>query len=1258
MSAVSVGEVEALFRLRDELSATLSKVNQALATSEGALSRQEAAFRRSNMAMAAMHEQALKMDAAYTEAAAATGKWTEEEQRAAMAMAASHEQALALNRAMDEAAAAKGKWTDEDQRAAQAMARAHDEAKKLNAEFDRTSGTLHKASTALQDAGSKMTGLGHAMLPISAGIAAIGFGVGKAAIDFESSFAGVRKTVDGTDAEIDQLAVTFRKLATEIPVSVNELNAIAEAGGQLGVATEDLVGFTRTMADMGVATNLTSDAAATGMAQIANIMDNVAGPSYDRMGATIVDLGNKGASTEAQILEFGLRLAGAGKVANMTEAEVLGIGSALASVGINAEAGGTAFSKLIADMANAASNGAEGLHNFAAVAGKSAEEFKKIYDQSSSQALVLFIEGLGKMKDEGHNLFGVLSALGIEEARMRDAILRSAGAGDLLSKSIQTANTAWKENSALTTEAEKRYATTASQLQVLWNKVTDIAITLGQELMPALQMVVDTIEELLPYVQTAVQWFGELPEPIQLTIIGLLAIAAAAGPVLIALGTMATAVGTLGITLAGAGAALGTVAAAAAVLAASYALTTWFVENTRVGQLMVDMLASQILMFTELAGITNLSGQSADTKGTGAAGFGTQDFKNLEEWQKAMAAAKANVDATAAANAKLAESQKDVVDVFEQEAKKATEANSKKQQHKLLTDEQKKAAEAAAKAFQGLVDQYRASSTEAGRTKAAQDQVKVILAAIGPLAKASGADIHDAVTKLKSMGEEGAAAGKALYDEWSKLAGLEPPSGEIFGPTNEELGYTAVLAEEARVKAEDLFIQMQNGAVDFTEAMVPVVMAMTGLDEVATRALLGAAIEFKDTTDEAKTFAETMDDVNEIIGAASDLLDVLGISAESALGKGVAAAQEFGQALSKGAEAAAAWAEGDYVTAISKGIGAVVDVVQGFTGLFGDKEHEKVNDLRDAYVAAAGGITALDEKARAAGMTVDELLAAKKVEAFEAAVRKLEAAFDFQAAEAARVAEAHEKTNAAIEKYGFTIEELGPKWQQQDMEAKVSTLYEDFQLLVASGIDVADVIKRMGPELQAVADQSKATGVAIPANMKPIYEEMIRQGQLLDENGKAYESLEETGLTFTESLTEGMQKLVASVQDLVNALLGVRAPPPIHIPITYDEFPGSGGGGPAPPKHHGGEEYDVGGLARGPSTGYGATLHGEEYVLPRGPGWMRQLAGELAAVMPAGAGSGGPVCVESTNYTYLNSQQIAMSNSTSERRREGRRPRA
>src|SRR5690606_27744675 len=238
---------------------------------------------------------------------------------------------------------------------------------------------------------------------------------------------------------------------------------IAEAAGQLGIEVPNILGFTRVMADLGVATNFTSEEAAVLFARFANITE-LDQTFFSNLGSAVVDLGNNLATTEREIGEMSLRIAGAGHQIGLTHAEILGFAGALSSVGIEAQAGGTAISRVFIEIDKSVRTGGRRLETFARVAGMTAGQFKQAYQKDAAGAIVTFIEGLRKISDEGGNVFGVLEDLSLQDIRVRDALLRAAGAGDLFRESIERSSAAFKENTALTEEANRRYQTVESQM--------------------------------------------------------------------------------------------------------------------------------------------------------------------------------------------------------------------------------------------------------------------------------------------------------------------------------------------------------------------------------------------------------------------------------------------------------------------------------------------------------------------------------------------------------------------------------------------------------------------------------------------------------------------------------------------------------------------------------------------------------------------------------------------------------------------------
>lgn len=460
--------------------------------------------------------------------------------------------------------------------------------------------TLEKVGNGTKAAGDKLQGIGSTMtskvtMPIVAGVAA----VTAAAISWESSFAGVTKTNDEVVDANGKVVYSYkdlenglRDLAKQLPASHQEIAAVAEAAGQLGIKTENVKSFTKVMIDMGESTNLSAETAATELARFANIT-GMSQDKFSNLGSAIVDLGNKFATTESEISAMALRLAGAGSQVGMSEGDILGLAAALSSVGIEAEAGGSAFSKVLVNMQLAVENGmgafdelidmgknvgvsfndintavqdggknltalakkmglsssqlkkmykeadtaATTLVNFSDVAGMTNAEFGELFKSNPAEALQKFIQGLGHAEEKGTSAIKVLDDMDITEVRLRDSLLRAANASGIFGDAVATGNKAFGENTALATEAEKRYATVESQLKMLKNEVVDVAIEFGG---PFLQALRDGLKAAKPFIKTLTdiaKKFSEASPETQQQIIKIIGLTAALGPATKILGT-------------------------------------------------------------------------------------------------------------------------------------------------------------------------------------------------------------------------------------------------------------------------------------------------------------------------------------------------------------------------------------------------------------------------------------------------------------------------------------------------------------------------------------------------------------------------------------------------------------------------------------------------------------------------------------------------------------------------------------------------
>lgn len=367
------------------------------------------------------------------------------------------------------------------------------------------------ASTALrwQQSGRRIKEVGESIDTITkplqyaaVGIAGLGVASGKTAISFEDNFARVKKTVEGTPEQLEAVKQGLIDLTTTgvngrnpVRATTAELTELAAAGGQLGIKTENIVEFTETMAQMQSATNLGGEAGAKALARFMNVA-NVSQDQVKNLGSAVVDLGNNFATSEAEIVDMALDMGSTGATVGISAQAVLGYATALSSMGIEAAAGGSALQRIWMDMQNAVSSGGEELEAFAKLSGKSADEFKKSWGKDADGAFRDFLKGLNESEDQ----VGVLNELGFNNVRDQRALLALAGEKGfgVLTEAIERSNKAWSENTALQKEADAMTQTTAGQMEIAKQNITEAARSFGEVLLPT---VVDVSQGVANFAQ-------------------------------------------------------------------------------------------------------------------------------------------------------------------------------------------------------------------------------------------------------------------------------------------------------------------------------------------------------------------------------------------------------------------------------------------------------------------------------------------------------------------------------------------------------------------------------------------------------------------------------------------------------------------------------------------------------------------------------------------------------------------------------------
>lgn len=513
----------------------------------------------------------------------------------------------------------------------------------FSATADRITGKLNNMNVA---AGRVGRGVGQvagglSRLAFVAGTLAVGglIASAKAAISFEDAFAGVRKTADLTEGEFTALALSFRKMATGIPISANELARLGEIAGALGIeGAGNIQEFSRVTALLGVTTDLSSEAAATALGHISTVL-KLTGADYEKFADVLVQLGNKGASTEAQIAGIAERASGGAATIGLATNELLAWSAAIANIGVEVEAGGTNFQKILIEAVKFAAQGGSELKTLAKVSGVTAAEWKKNFGTNPSSALSQFIVGLGKLNKEQQVL--ALDDLGWADQRTARILLGLAANTDNLTEAFANAGVAAK--GALGVEAQKRFDTIASKLKLLKQNFIEAALVVGEGFAPAIgraaeklsaflqqgenraslakfgadlgaaldgidwKEVLDGAKTFVGLLRDALSLLGKLPDQVKLggaAAIGLLNTPIVGG----ALGQIGKGVGNIGLGLLGGAASLagGKAGAAAGLFAQPVRVVNWPVGMGG-GAGVVGGGASKVASFLGYVGIASIA---------------------------------------------------------------------------------------------------------------------------------------------------------------------------------------------------------------------------------------------------------------------------------------------------------------------------------------------------------------------------------------------------------------------------------------------------------------------------------------------------------------------------------------------------------------------------------------------------------------------------------------------------------------------------
>lgn len=351
---------------------------------------------------------------------------------------------------------------------------------------------------------------------IIAGVAAVGTGLvmaGRKAVnafaEMDAEMANVRKFTGLADDEVKELNEDFKKMDTR--TSREDLNKLAEEAGRLGKSSkEDVLGFVKAADQINVALDELGDGATLTLSKLTNIFGDEARLGTERsllaVGSVINDLSQNCTASAGYLAEFGKRMAGVGAQAGMTIPQIMAFAAVLDSQGQACEMSATALSQLIMNLFKEPSK-------IAKATGMDLDELNKALKRSTNEGLLMLLQ---KLKELGNMdvLAPVFKNMGENGARASQVLATLAGNVEMVKWQQEQATQSFEDATSVTNEFNVQNSTVEAELDKARKRVTELAIELGEKLMPIMKHVISTTTLTLKAMSTTIDFLARNKEAI------------------------------------------------------------------------------------------------------------------------------------------------------------------------------------------------------------------------------------------------------------------------------------------------------------------------------------------------------------------------------------------------------------------------------------------------------------------------------------------------------------------------------------------------------------------------------------------------------------------------------------------------------------------------------------------------------------------------------------------------------------------------
>ncbi|MBY3434815.1 phage tail tape measure protein [Rhizobium laguerreae] len=363
---------------------------------------------------------------------------------------------------------------------------------------------IRTSQSALLGTFGRIAALGGAYLGVTQGIA----GTAGAAMDFESAFADVRKVVDATDEQFENMRRTIRQMSNELPIAATDIAAMFAAAGESGVATTDLKAFSEMAARVGIAFDLSAGQAGESLAKLKTQL-GLTVPETGDLADAINHLSNNMASKAKDVTDYMLRVGALAEMGGFAKEEIAAIGSSMIAAGAQSETAGTAMQNVVKALTRG-EFAKKDQREAAEALGLDLPSIAKQMQKDAPKALKKVLTAISKAPKHQH--ISLLSQFFGDEAKAFAPLVGNIG---LLDQALDSVSDKSKYAGSAFREYVERSNTTANVLQVLRNRFVNLGSSIGDGMLPYIKAAALEIGEIFDTLGERVTVFDRIGTAIQ-----------------------------------------------------------------------------------------------------------------------------------------------------------------------------------------------------------------------------------------------------------------------------------------------------------------------------------------------------------------------------------------------------------------------------------------------------------------------------------------------------------------------------------------------------------------------------------------------------------------------------------------------------------------------------------------------------------------------------------------------------------------------